>query len=64
MIQDKQPSQLALALISSGHASDLDKANKIIGQMSNAVHFEGEDPENLLYEYGLEPDYILDILFN
>jgi hypothetical protein len=24
---------------------------------------EGEDPEELLYEIGLEPDYILDLLW-
>jgi hypothetical protein len=23
---------------------------------------EGEDPEEILYEYGLEPDYVFDLL--
>jgi hypothetical protein len=59
----KAPSQLALALISSGHAKDLNEANKIIGQMSNSVHFEGSDPEELLLEYGLEADYVFDVLY-
>lgn len=54
---------LALALISRGHASTITDANIIITQMSNAVHFKNEDPENILYEYGLESDYVFDILF-
>lgn len=55
--------KLCLALISAGHASTITDANVIISQMSNAVHFENEDPENLLHEYGLEQDYVFDVLF-
>lgn len=32
-----------------------------LNEMKERV-FEGEDPEEILYEYGLEPDYVLDLL--
>jgi hypothetical protein len=38
-----------------------DEADEFISEMKNRV-FEGENPEELLYEIGLEPDYIFDIL--
>lgn len=43
---------------------DLSKedAQEIINDMNERMH-EGEDPEELLYEIGLEPDYVLDLLF-
>lgn len=38
-----------------------DEASELIREMKERV-MDGEDPEELLYEIGLEPDYIFDIL--
>lgn len=38
-----------------------EEADVIIFDMRNAV-LNGDDPEELLYEFGLEPDYVMDIL--
>lgn len=40
---------------------DRSEALEIISEMREYV-FNGGDPEEILYEYGLEPDYIFDIL--
>lgn len=37
------------------------QAQEIIDNMIERLH-DGEDPEELLYEVGLEPDYIFDLL--
>ena len=37
-----------------------DEAEDLINEMKERF-YEGEDPEELLYEIGLEPDYVLDI---
>jgi hypothetical protein len=37
------------------------EASDLISEMRQAV-LNGEDPEELLYDIGLEPDYIFDIL--
>lgn len=37
------------------------EADDIISEMQEQV-WEGEDPEELLYDIGLEPDYVFDIL--
>jgi hypothetical protein len=37
------------------------EASSLISDMRQAV-LDGENPEELLYDIGLEPDYILDIL--
>jgi hypothetical protein len=37
------------------------EALEILKDMRKQVE-EGEDPEEVLYEFGLEPDYILDLL--
>ena len=47
------------ALINQGH--DKNEAIEIIQDMRSEV-LEGADPEELLWDYGLEPDYIFDIL--
>lgn len=49
------------ALISSGSAENYIEAKEIISIMKEEVD-NGADPEELLYEYGLEPDYIMDII--
>ena len=38
-----------------------EEAEEVRKQMRMDV-MEGEDPEEVLYEYGLEPDYVFDIL--
>ena len=45
------------------HRDDLssDEADEIIEEMRERT-FNGENPEELLYEQGLEPDYIFDII--
>ena len=37
------------------------EADNQINEMKNRFH-RGEDPEEILYEIGLEPDYIFDLL--
>ena len=39
-----------------------DEAKEIIEGMRKRVHEDNEDPEEVLYEEGLEPDYILDLI--
>jgi DNA primase len=38
-----------------------EEADKVIADMRKQV-FNGANPEELLYEIGLEPDYIFDII--
>ena len=38
------------------------QADNIISEMRERM-MEGEDPEELLHEEGLEPDYVMDLLF-
>jgi hypothetical protein len=52
---------LEQALISNGSAETIEEARQIIAKMRNAL-LRGEDPEELLGFYGLEPDYVFDIL--
>lgn len=48
--------------IMNGHDVSKDEANEIIEEMKVRVHDDHEDPEEVLYDYGLEPDYIHDLL--
>lgn len=45
------------------HSQDLTKQEAMdeLNEMKERI-FEGEDPEEILYEYGLEPDYFFDLL--
>jgi len=47
------------ALINQGN--DIETVDDIIQQMRYDVN-DGADPEDVLYEYGLEPDYVIDLL--
>jgi hypothetical protein len=38
-----------------------ENADDLINEMKSRM-YEGENPEELLYEIGLEPDYIFDLL--
>lgn len=53
--------ELLQALINSGNAENESEAQALISELREQV-FEGEDPEELLYELGLEPDYVFDLL--
>ena len=51
-----------LKALMEGHDMSRDEAKEIIQEMKLRVHDEHEDPEEVLYEYGLEPDYVLDLI--
>ena len=51
--------ELKQALINLGFGKD--EVRSIIIEMRYKV-LKGADPEELLYEYGLEPDYVFEIL--
>jgi len=38
-----------------------EEAQEAFQEMVNCVN-NGEDPEHILYDYGLEPDYIFDLI--
>lgn len=48
------------ALINQGNP--IEEVDDIISSMRDDV-LEGNDPEEILEEYGLEPDYVFDLLF-
>ena len=48
------------ALINQGN--DPTEAREILKEMRARV-MDGEDPEEVLYEEGLEPDYVFDLLY-
>ena len=52
--------ELLKALINQGN--DPTEARKILQEMRARV-MDGEDPEEVLYEEGLEPDYVFDLLY-
>ena len=54
-------SELHLALISSGKCKTNEAAEKKIASMRAQVA-KGKDPEKLLHNVGLEPDYVFDLL--
>lgn len=49
------------ALLKSGQALDKQDALDILEQFRHRLH-QGEDPEELLYEYNLDEDHIFEIL--
>jgi len=52
-------SELTIALMNNGY--DKWSAAARINEMREAV-LDGENPEELLYDEGLEPDYVFEIL--
>lgn len=52
--------ELRNALIEGGNYTEA-QANEAIADMKDRV-LDEEDPEEVLRDYGLEPDYILDII--
>lgn len=55
---------LEQALINNGSAANAKEAQQIISELRQRIFYDDEieDPEELLYEYGLEPDYVMDLL--
>ena len=51
-----------LKALMEGHDLARDEAKQMIEEMRKRVHEDNEDPEEVLYEEGLEPDYILDLI--
>jgi hypothetical protein len=49
------------AMISSETVSDEQEAFQLIRELRQEV-LEGADPEELLYDLGFEPEYVLDLL--
>lgn len=49
------------ALISSNGCTPSD-AQEIIKEMRVRI-MDGEDPDDVLYDWGLEPDYVMDLLY-
>ena len=60
MMQKAEDTRLARIFMMRDHMSRDDAAAKVT-EMRSLV-WEGEDPEELLWEEGLEPDYIMDLI--
>ena len=45
----------------SGHNLNFEEAHELVVEMRLRVE-DGEDPEEVLYEEGLEPDYVFDLM--
>ena len=52
---------LVQALINNESAETIQEAHQIVNEMRNRV-LDGEDPDDVLGDYGLEPDYVFDII--
>ena len=53
--------ELLNGLINNGEVETKTEGMKLIKEMRKRV-LEGEDPEEVLFEYGLEPDYVFDLI--
>ena len=51
-----------LKALMQGQDLSKDEAKEMILEMRKRVHVDNEDPEEVLHEEGLEPDYILDLI--
>lgn len=40
----------------------MDEAKEIVDEMTARILEDGDDPEDVLYDHGLEPDYVDDLL--
>lgn len=58
-MQKPQISQLRRALLNQEHS--LEEAKEIEHELQERT-MEGEDPEEVLLEFGLEADYVFDII--
>jgi hypothetical protein len=57
----KPDSGLLSALMANDYSRE--EALEEISSMRERILNEGENPEDVLYEYELEPDYVMDLLF-
>jgi hypothetical protein len=51
-----------LQALMNGHDYTEQEAEKEIIKMRQRVDFHNEDPAEVLYEYGLEPDYAIELV--
>ena len=51
---------LLKALMNNDYSKE--EALEVIAEMKERVLTEGENPDDVLYEHGLEPDYVMDLL--
>lgn len=58
-MQKRQETDLFKALIRQGNSYG--EANDIFKEMIDRTE-DGEDPEEILYEFGLEPDYVFELI--
>ena len=61
MSKIKDDSALLKALMNNDYSRE--DALEEISNMRDGILNDGEDPDEVLYEYGLEPDYVMDLLF-
>jgi hypothetical protein len=52
--------ELHVAIMNRDHSS-YTEANELVKEMRDRVN-KGEDPENVLFDEGFEPDYVFDLL--
>ena len=60
MMQKAGETELARIFMVRDHMSRSDAAAKV--EEMRSLVWDGEDPEDLLWEEGLEPDYITDLI--
>lgn len=60
MMQKAEDTRLARIFMTRDHMSQSEAAAKV--EEMRSLVWEGEDPEDLLWEEGLEPDYIMDLV--
>jgi len=53
--------ELLSALINNGEVETRKEGIELIKEMRKRVE-EGEDPEEVLFDHGLEPDYVFDLI--
>ena len=60
MMQKAEDTRLARIFMARDHMSQGDAVAKV--EEMRSLVWDGEDPEDLLWEEGLEPDYIMDLI--
>ena len=61
LLKSKAMADSLLHVLMLSHDMTEVEAKNLIGEMAERVE-EGEDPESLLNEEGLEPDYVFDLI--
>lgn len=60
MTQKAEDTELARIFMTRDHMSRNEAAAKV--EEMRSLVWDGEDPEDLLWEEGMEPDYIMDLI--